>query len=90
MQKSAISNNVPHRSYKDVLLYVGGIQRVQVERPHTGQQIHPMCSHEPTSLIPGPNLPENEERNDDRRREILLEKVLGAGTTTDGLSSKSA
>ena len=85
-----LSNKIPHGSYKDVLLHVGVVQRVQIERPHPGQQIHPVCSHEPTGLVPGVDFPEDEERNDDGRREIVLEKDGGVGRRMDRLLSKSA
>ena len=86
----AISNKIPHGSYKDVLFHVGGVQRVQIERPHTGQQIHLVCPHEQTALTPGVDLPEEVERNDDRCREILFEKGLRGGFTMDRLLSKLA
>lgn len=73
------SNNIPHRSYKHVIRFGHVIQRVQIERPHTRQQIHLVCTHEEPAFIPAIDFPEDEECNDDGHREIILKEYGGVG-----------
>lgn len=81
------SYNVIYRSSEHALLPPCRcvLKWVQVERPHTSQQIHCVCTDEPACSISGEDFPEDEEGDDDRCSEVFLEEVCGAGGTTDGL-----
>ena len=83
----AKSNDIPRRSYKDTLPPPGGrvLQWIQIERPHTRQQIHLVCLDEESALVPGVDLPEKVKRDDDRCGEIFLEEIGRVGRTAGRL-----
>lgn len=55
-------------------------QWVQVECPHSSQQIHAVCPLETamTRFVPFEYLPEGEEGDDDRCCKVCFEESLGA------------
>ena len=76
-----------YRSRKDALpsFLRRGVNRVQIKRPHTRQQIHLVRSDEEAGPVLGEDLPEGEEGDDDGRGEVILEEDRGIGFTMDRL-----
>lgn len=70
--------DIMHHTREDVLFpWPCVIQRVQVERPHAGQQIHLGCLDEKSASELGDAFPKEVETDDDRSGEVFLEECLG-------------
>ena len=77
----SILNNIVHYSHRHALLPGRSriLQRVEIECPHARQQIHLALLDEEATLVPGPDLPEYEEGDDDGCGEVFLEEGYGGG-----------
>ena len=86
MQRDTL-NDIPRGSVEDTLPPALGrvLQRIQIERSHARQEIHLVRLDEEPALVPGVDLPENVERDDDGRGEIFLEESRRGGRSADGL-----
>ena len=79
--------NIMHQPHHHVLLprQRRVLQRIEIECPHTRQQIHLALPDEEATLVPTEDLPEYEEGDHDGCGKVCLEEGLGVGASTGGL-----